>query len=150
MEQYLHKEETYKIIGACFEVYNGMGCGFLESVYQECLELELNSQQIPFQSQQKLKLSYKGQKLEKTFEPDFVCFDKVIDEIKAVNALADEHRAQVINYLYASGLDVGLLVNFGNHQKMEHERFVCTAAYRPVQSVKSVQSVVKKEEGDRI
>ena len=146
METYLYKDETYKIIGACFEVYNEMGCGFLESVYQECLELELKSQAVPFQPQQKLRLKYKGKSLEKTFEPDFVCFDKIIVEIKAVGALADEHRAQVINYLHASDMEVGLLVNFGNHKKMEHERFVCTMARRSSQSVKSAQSAVKEKE----
>lgn len=134
METYLHKEETYKIIGACFVVYNEMGCGFLESVYQECMEMELGVQSVPFQSQQKLRLKYKGKRLEKTFEPDFVCFDKIIVEIKAVSVLTDEHRAQLINYLHASGLEVGLLVNFGNHRKLEHERFVCTT-HRPLSNL---------------
>ncbi len=134
METYLHKEETYKIIGACFVVYNEMGCGFLESVYQECMEMELGVQSVPFQSQQKLRLKYKGKRLEKTFEPDFVCFDKITVEIKAVSVLTDEHRAQLINYLHASGLEVGLLVNFGNHRKLEHERFVCTT-HRPLSNL---------------
>jgi GxxExxY protein len=107
METYLHKEETYKIIGACFVVYNEMGCGFLESVYQECMEMELGEQSVPFQSQQKLRLKYKGKRLEKTFEPDFVCFDKIIVEIKAVSVLTDEHRAQLINYLHALALKSG-------------------------------------------
>lgn len=126
MEQFLYKDETYRIVGACFEVYNEMGCGFLESVYQECLELELELQTITFRSQQKLVLKYKGRTLEKTFEPDFICFDKIIVEIKAVSVLTDEHRAQLINYLHATGKEVGLLINFGNHHKLEHERFVCT------------------------
>lgn len=145
MEAYLYKDETYKLIGACFEVYNEMGCGFLESVYQECLELELGLQAVPFQPQHKLVLGYKGRRLAKTFEPDFVCFDKIIVEIKAVSALTDEHRAQVINYLHASGMEVGLLVNFGNHQKLEYERFVCTTSHRRFQSVKSAQSAVKEK-----
>lgn len=141
MEQFLYKDETYKIIGACFEVYNEMGCGFLESVCQECLELELGLQTITFRAQQKLVLKYKGRPLEKKFEPDFICFDKIIVEIKAVSALTDEHRAQLINYLHATGMEVGLLVNFGNHHKLEHERFVCTTHRHSSRSVKSAQSV---------
>lgn len=119
-------DEVYKIVGACFEVYNEMGCGFLESVYQECLEWEMGLQGIPFASQQKLRLHYKRHPLEKTFEPDFLCYDEVVVEIKAVSALIDEHRAQVINYLAATGKRVGVLVNFGHHPGLQWERFVYT------------------------
>lgn len=122
----MHAELTYRILGACFEVYNEQGCGFLEPVYQECLEIELRLQNIPFVAQQSRRLEYKGELLRKTYEPDFVCFDEVLLEIKAVSGLADEHRAQILNYLHATGLKVGLLVNFGHYPKLEYERFVST------------------------
>jgi GxxExxY protein len=109
-------------MGACFEVYKEKGCGFLEAVFQECLELEFGDQQIPFVSQPKLALTYKGRPLKQTYVPDFVCFDKVIVELKAVSALADEHRAQMHNYLRATGHHLGLLVNFGHFPKVEYER----------------------------
>lgn len=86
-EEYPHSEETYKIIGACFEVYNEEGCGFLEPVYQECLEIELGLRRIPFVPQQSLGLTYKGRRLKQTYEPDFLCFGKVVVEIKAVSKL---------------------------------------------------------------
>ena len=126
MEKIVLADEVYRIVGACFEVYNGMGCGFLESVYQECLEWEVGLQGVPFKVQQKLKLRYKGHPLEKTFEPDFICFEEVIVEIKAVSTLTDEHRAQIINYLAATGKGVGVLVNFGHHPGLQWERFVYT------------------------
>ncbi len=111
-------------MGACFEVYREKGCGFLEAVFQECLELELEFQGIPFVSQPELTLNYKGRPLKQTYRPDFVCFDSVLVEIKAVSALTDEHRAQVINYLHSTGLRVGLLVNFGHYPKVEWQRLV--------------------------
>ena len=115
---------SYRIIGACFEVYKEKGCGFLEGVYQECLELELGFQNIPSCSQIPIALAYKGQPLKQRYVADVVCFDKILVELKAVSALADEHRAQVINYLNATGYRLGLLVNFGHHPKMEWERIV--------------------------
>ena len=117
-------EETYAVLGACFEVCNEKGCGFLEPVYQECLEIELTLRDVPFKAQQKLNLTFKGHALRQTYEPDFICFGKVIVEIKAVSHLADEHRAQLINYLKATGYKVGLLVNFGHFPKLEYERIV--------------------------
>ena len=124
MTEIIHKEESYRIIGACFEVYNEKGCGFTEPIYQECLELELGMQTIPFLAQAFLPLSYKGRPLRHRFQPDFVCFEHVIVEIKAVSALADEHRSQVLNYLNATGHRLGLLVNFGAQGKLEWERIV--------------------------
>ena len=124
MTEIIHREESYRIMGACFEVYKEKGCGFLEAVYQECLELELAEQAIPFRAQHKLQLSYKGRPLKQTYEPDFVCHDKIILEIKAVSVLTDEHRAQVQNYLRATGHRLGLLVNFGHYPKVESERIV--------------------------
>ena len=97
------REESYAIIGACFEVYKEKGCGFLEGVYQECLALEFALQQIPFTQQFPLALSYKGQPLQQKYVPDFICFDKIILEIKAVTKLDDVHRAQVHNYLKSTG-----------------------------------------------
>jgi GxxExxY protein len=124
MTDVIHAEECYQIVGACFEVYREKGCGFLESVFQECLELELGFQGIPFEAQKILPLSYKGTPLVHTFKADVICFGKVIVELKAVSALVDEHRAQVLNYLNATGLRLGLLVNFGHFPKLEWERIV--------------------------
>ena len=120
----IYKEESYVIMGACFEVYKEKGHGFLEAVYQECLEMELADQQIPFAAQVSLAMSYKGRLLKSKYSPDFVCYSKIIVELKAVSALSDEHRAQVQNYLRASGLKLGLLVNFGHFPKVEWERIV--------------------------
>lgn len=120
----VYKEESYRIVGACFEVYKEMGCGFLEAVYQECLEMEFLAQEVPFKPQAELFLSYKGRPLRQRYIPDFICFDKIILEIKAVSELADLHRAQIQNYLKATGHKLGLLVNFGHYPKLEHERIV--------------------------
>jgi GxxExxY protein len=120
----LFKNESFGIIGACFEVYNQMGCGFLEAVYQECLEMEFNFQQIPFKSQETLKLEYKGNSLRQRYAPDFICYDAIILEIKAVKVLVDEHRAQLHNYLKATGFKLGLLANFGHYPKLQYERIV--------------------------
>ena len=124
MTKLLFGEETYKILGACFEVYKRMGRGFLEQVYQECLEIEFAYQGIPFQSQQEFKLTYRGRELEQGFKPDFICFEKIIVEIKAVVKLIDDHRAQILNYLNATKMKLGLLVNFGHYPKLEYERFI--------------------------
>lgn len=120
----LFKEESYLIVGACFEVYREKGNGFLEAVYQECLALELAEQRIPFVEQPRLRLKYKGRDLVQAYQPDFLCLERIIVEIKAVKTLADEHRAQTVNYLRATGIKLGLLVNFGHYPKLEHERFV--------------------------
>ncbi len=111
-------------MGACFEVYKEKGNGFLEAVYQECLAIEFGEQQIPFEEKPKLRLEYKGRLLKQEYVPDFLCFGEIIVEIKAVKTLADEHRAQVINYLKSTGKQLGLLVNFGHYPKIEYERFV--------------------------
>ncbi len=124
MDDFPLKDETYQILGACFEVYNEMGRGFLESVYQECLEVELTSYGIPFEAQQPIELVFKGQELKRTFAPDLLCFGKVIVELKAVRRLVAEHRAQLINYLKACRLEVGLIVNFGSYPQLEYERIV--------------------------
>jgi len=115
----VYPDESYAIMGACFEVYRDKGCGFLEAVFQECLELELQERGIPYEAQPRLTLSYKGRPLRQTYSPDFVCYGKIVVEIKAVSAIADEHRAQLHNYLRATGHRLGLLVNFGHHPKVE-------------------------------
>ena len=120
----VYPDESYAIMGACFEVYRDKGCGFLEAVFQECLELELQERGIPYEPQPRLTLSYKGRPLRQTYSPDFVCYGKIVVEIKAVSAIADEHRAQLHNYLRATGHRLGLLVNFGHHPKVEYERIV--------------------------
>ncbi len=122
----IYKDESYQIIGACFEVYNEIGSGFLEPVYQECLEIELDLKGIPFKAQECLRLTYKSHTLEQRYKPDFICFGKIIIEIKAVSRLVDEHRGQVINYLNATKYKLGLLVNFGSNPKLEYERIVLT------------------------
>lgn len=124
MNNIIHADECYKIIGACFEVYREKGSGFLEPVFQECLEMELQLQGIPVEAQRPMPLSYKGRPLSQTYRADFLCYGNVIVEIKAASHLVDEHRAQVLNYLAASGLRLGLLVNFGHHPKLEWERIV--------------------------
>lgn len=125
MSEIRFKDESYRIIGACFEVYNQKGYGFTEPVYQACLEAELSMQCIPFLSQPELPLTYKGIVLEQTFRPDFICYEKIIVEIKSVAAFTDAHRAQILNYLHSTGFELGLLVNFGVFPKLNYERFVC-------------------------
>jgi GxxExxY protein len=120
----IYKDEAYAVIGACFEVYNELGCGFLEAVYQECLEMELTLRGIPFRPQAALGLTYKGRPLKQRYQPDFICYEKMILEIKSASGLDDAHRSQVHNYLKATGHRLGMLVNFGHHQKLEYERIV--------------------------
>ena len=119
-----YEEESYRIRGAVFEVYREMGCGFLEAVYQECMERELTREGIPFVSQAELVLHYKSELLTQTYKPDLICYGKIIVEIKAAKELADEHRAQVHNYLKATGHELGFLVNFGHYPKAQIERIV--------------------------
>ncbi|MCK4980024.1 MAG: GxxExxY protein [Candidatus Delongbacteria bacterium] len=118
------KDESYKIQGAIYTVYKEMGSGFLEAVYQECLERELKTLGIPFTPQPILELKYKGEKLQQTYKPDIICYDKIIIELKAVKAIGQEHKAQVINYLKSTGIKLGILINFGSHSKVEIIRIV--------------------------
>jgi GxxExxY protein len=122
-KEILYKNETYLIQGAIFEVYREMGSGFLESVYQECLEKEFGLRNVPFRSQTELALSYKGDPLVQMYKPDFICFNLIIIELKAVKSLSPEHEALIYNYLKATGLRLGLLVNFGHHPLVEIKRF---------------------------
>lgn len=116
-------ERTYKIIGAAMEVHKELGCGFLEAVYQEALGREFTAQDIPYKSQPVVQVFYKGKPLNKTYQPDFVCYDEVLIEIKAISNLSGPEEAQILNYLKATGLKVGLLLNFGA-RSLEHRRFV--------------------------
>ena len=119
----MRDQRTYKIIGAALEVHKELGCGFLEAVYQEALGREFAIQDIPFKAQPVVQIFYKGNPMDKTYQPDFVCYDEVIIEIKAISALTGLEEAQLINYLKASGLKVGLLINFGA-KSLEQKRFV--------------------------
>ena len=119
----IREEKTYKIIGAAMEVHRELGCGFLEPVYQEALAREFGDQKIPHQPQYTVKIFYKGEPLNKTYQPDFVCYEEIIVEIKAISALSGIEEAQLINYLKATGLKVGLLINFGS-KSLEYKRFV--------------------------
>jgi GxxExxY protein len=122
----IFREESYRITGACLEVYREKGCGFLEAVYQECVEIELGLQGIPFVAQKPLALDYKTRPLRTRYEPDFVCYEKIILELKAAKELTDQDRAQVQNYLKATKFQLGLLVNFGHYPKLQVERIVNT------------------------
>ena len=106
MEDYLYKDLTYKIIGAAIEVHKELGCGFLEAVYQEALEREFITQGIPFKAQPVVEISYKRKPLNKKYQPDFICYNEVITEIKAISTLSGIEEAQIINYLKATGLKV--------------------------------------------
>ncbi len=134
MAEIIYKEESYKIIGACFEVYKQKGCGFTEPVYQECLKIEFRLREIPFVFEPIIYLEYKGEVLESYFKPDFVCYDKIIVELKAVSKLIDEHRAQTINYVNATDYDLGLLVNFGHFPQIEYERIGNKRVYRSLKN----------------
>ena len=112
----------YDLIGAAMEVYNTMGSGFLEEVYQECLEKELTARNIPFYNQHRIALYYKDLLLQKQYVADFLVGNSIIVEIKAVSALCKEHHAQLLNYLYAAKVPVGYLINFGMETELEWKR----------------------------
>ncbi len=112
-ERILQADEVFRIQGAIFEVNRVLGAGFLEAVYQECLAYEFEARGIPFAAKPVLAIDYKGRRLKQTYSPDFICFGTVVVELKALAGLVGEHRAQVLNYLKATRLRVGLLVNFG-------------------------------------
>lgn len=121
MTELLHKAETYKIIGCAMEVHSSLGSGFLEAVYHEALAIEFERKEIPFKQEQKLEIYYKEQTLSKYYIADFICDDKIIIEIKATKEIAGIDEAQVINYLKATGLKIGLLINFGA-ESLEYKR----------------------------
>ena len=119
----IYKEESYKIIGTAMEVHNELGAGFLESVYQEAFELELQKQKIPYEREALLNIFYKGVKLKKHYSADFVCYDKIVLETKAINELSGKNESQVINYLKATDFKLGLLINFGA-ESLEYKRLI--------------------------
>ena len=119
----VYKDEAFKIIGAAMEVHKELGCGFLEPVYQEALEAELMMQQIPFEREKEIFITYKGMQLNKSYRADFICYDKIVVELKSVSELNNEHEAQVINYLKATGIKLGLLINFGK-KSLDYKRLV--------------------------
>ena len=114
---------TYKIIGAAMEVHRQLGCGFLEPIYQEAFALELKSREIPYSRELRFPVSYKGQHLQNHYRHDFICFDSVIDELKALSSLSSIEESQLINYLKVTGYHTGLLLNFGG-KSLEQRRFV--------------------------
>lgn len=120
----LFKQQSYDIIGAAMSVYNTLGPGFLEPVYQEALEIEFKRRNIPYEREKEIKIYYDGIELSKTYRADFVIYGNVIVELKAVSCLDDGNRAQLINYLKATNMKLGLLLNFGNYKGLEYERRV--------------------------
>jgi GxxExxY protein len=126
MVELIHERETYALIGAAMEVHNVLGCGYLEAVYQEALEMEFVDQGIPYVAKKELPVFYKGRKLNKVYIADFMVFDKIIVEIKALDQLTSRETAQLMNYLKATGSEVGLLLNFGA-EKLIWDRRVLTS-----------------------
>ena len=122
----IYKEEAYKIIGAAMAVHTELGPGFLEAVYQEALTIEFELREIPFKKEVLLPVTYKGYPLENKYKADFICYDKIIVETKAINEICGSHEAQVVNYLKATGYKLGILINFGeeslNYKRMVKER----------------------------
>ena len=129
MSDLLFPKESYDIIGAALEVHSQLGCGFTEPVYQEALAEELRLRHIPFEREKVFTVTYKGKELSKDFRVDFVCFNKIIVELKAVSDFAEEHVAQVYNYLKVTGMQLGLLINFGK-TSLEHKRLPATRKFR--------------------
>lgn len=122
----LYEKEVYEIIGAAIEVHKELGSGFLESVYEEAMVLESDERQVPHETQVKIPICYKGQKLNKEFIADYIGFGKIIAEFKCISKLANVEEAQILNYLKATGMKVGLLINFGSQGKLEWKRYIRT------------------------
>ena len=123
-EEELLKEEGYTLMGAAFEVYNHLGAGFLEEIYQEALELELAARQIPFVSKPRLQVIFKEQLLKKHYEADLLVYSEIVVELKAVRTIAPEHEAQLLNELKATHKRVGYLINFGAAPRLQWSRRV--------------------------
>jgi GxxExxY protein len=124
MDELVFREEVYAVMGAAIEVHRELGAGFLEAVYQDAMERELSARSIAFESQRELLIQYKGQPLGKSYVCDLLCFDKVLVELKAMDRLTGREESQLINYLKAANLPVGLLINFGSHGKLEWRRLI--------------------------
>ena len=125
----IYPNESFNVIGAALEVHNTIGCGFTEPIYQDAFEIELQERGIPYQREKVLPITYKGKQLNKYFRVDFVCYDKIIVELKAATAFTEEHYSQVYNYLKASGHKVGLLINFGK-KSLEYKRIPCVTKWQ--------------------
>jgi GxxExxY protein len=123
-EELLYKDEVYAIIGSAIYVHKELGPGFLEAVYHEALQVELTSRGIPYVSKKMILIKFKGHYLRKRYEADFICYDKILVEIKAQSILTSVDEAQLINYLKASGIKVGVLINFGSFPRLEWKRFI--------------------------
>ncbi|PKP38749.1 MAG: GxxExxY protein [Bacteroidetes bacterium HGW-Bacteroidetes-15] len=119
----LYKHEVYKLIGAAMEVHSVLGCGFLEPVYQEAFAMELSKRKIPFEQEKQIHINYKGSTLNKYYQADFLCYDQIIVELKALSELTSNHESQILNYLKATNLKVGLLLNFGE-ESLIYRRFI--------------------------
>ena len=117
----IYPEESFRIVGASMAVHSHLGCGFLEQVYQEALEIEFNRRGIPYEREKEIIITYRGIPLKKTYKADFVCYNKIIVELKALSATNGDHIAQVLNYLKATQMELGLLINFGK-KSLEYER----------------------------
>ena len=126
MAELICKEEVYALIGAAMEVYNELGPGFLEPVYQEALEIELAMRRIPFEAQKELRILYKGQIMRKLYIADFIVLGKIIVEMKGLESLTTREEAQLLNYLKGTGLEVGVLINFGSKGNLEWKRMILT------------------------
>lgn len=126
MAELLYKDEVYTIVGAAMEVYNQLGPGFGEAIYQDAMEIEAESRNIPSVPQQDVFVFYKGQKLKNFFKPDLICYEKIVVELKALDQLTSREETQLLNYLKATGLPVGLLINFGRERDLEWKRMVLT------------------------
>ena len=120
----IYKDEVYGIIGACFDVYKELSSGLSEPIYQETLELEFKSRGIPYEREKELVVYYKGQKLRKRYIADFVCYDDIIVELKALDCITSKEVSQILNYLHITKYPLGLLVNFGHEDELEWKRFV--------------------------
>ncbi len=128
MDALIFKEESFKIVGAAMEVHRVLGCGFSEPVYQDALELEFKARNIPYEREKTFYIDYKGNQLNKYYRVDFLCYDKIIVETKAVTTLDEGHMAQIYNYLKASNMNLGVLINFGQ-PSLETKRIPCTTKW---------------------
>lgn len=149
MVELLLKDEVYAIIGAAMEVYNQLGAAFLEPIYQEAMEIEVADRQIPAKPQHEIVIKYKNRQLKKFHIADLLCFDKIIVELKAMDGLTTREEAQLINYLKATGLQVGLLINFGSAVKLEWRRLILTpygSSKRPPRVLRETESQYKIRE----
>jgi len=126
----MFKEEGYKLMGAAFEVYNQLGYGMAEEVYQQSLEIELGLRGISFESKRELTMIYKGRQLETRYKPDLYVFDGIVVELKAVTELVSEHEAQLFNYMRIARQPVGYLVNFGHKGELEWKRFILSDLHK--------------------